>query len=119
MCGPVGSGQLEIMKKNFGKVEVKRVNPELDEIPEDCGYNKRFKYDVDMHSNGIMGGCIEWCQIHCKSKWGWWFKQPATYTEPLLHNWEEQHAYMSFEDNKEAMAFFLAIGIANMGDKSR
>tara|TARA_B100000780_G_scaffold83520_1_gene57093 strand:- start:23 stop:148 length:126 start_codon:yes stop_codon:yes gene_type:complete len=34
----------------------------------------------------------------------------------MRHNWEEQNSYMSFEDNKEATAFFLAIGLANMGN---
>ena len=118
MCGPVGSGQLEIMKKNFGKVKVKSMNSDLADIPNDCGYECRFQYDVDMYSNGIASECIEWCQTHCKSKWGWWFEQTDLY-DPMRHNWEEQNSYMSFEDNKEATSFFLAIGLANMGDKSR
>ena len=114
MCGPVGSGQLEIMKKNFGKVEVKRVNPELDEIPEDCGYNKRFKYDVDMHSNGIMGGCIEWCQIHCKSKWGWWFKNDNSWYQQWDH--EHNEAFMSFNSGREAFRFWFQVGCKHYGD---
>jgi hypothetical protein len=102
-------------KKKFGKVKVKSMKGSLDNIPEDCGYERKFKYDIDMHSNGIMGECIEWCQQNCKSKWGWWFKQKDLYSE-TQHNWEEQEGYMSFEDNKEATAFFLAIGLANMGN---
>jgi hypothetical protein len=98
------------MNKKFGKVKVKSMHSALDDIPNDCGYECRFEYDVDMHSNGISG--------HCKSKWGWWFEQTDLYN-PLVHNWEEQNSYMSFEDNKEATAFFLAIGLANMGDRSR
>jgi len=87
----------------------------MEDIPEDCGYGKRFKYDVDMHSNGIMGECIEWCQVNCKDKWGWWFEGPDQ-QDPWDHKWEEQNSYMSFENKREAMTFFLAIGISNMGD---
>ena len=61
-----------MIKKNFGKVKVNSMNGALENIPNDCGYECRFQYDVDMDSNGIAGACIEWCQIHCKSKWGWW-----------------------------------------------
>jgi hypothetical protein len=107
---------MTIKTKSFGKVKIKRVNPGLDEIPEDCGYEKRFKYDIDMNSNGIMAECIDWCQINCKSKWGWWFDQKELYNANY-HNWEEQDAYMSFEDKREATAFFLAIGLVNMGNK--
>jgi hypothetical protein len=57
--------------KKYGKVAVKSMNSALDDIPNDCGYECRFKYDVDMYSNGIAGECIEWCQTHCKGKWGW------------------------------------------------
>jgi hypothetical protein len=103
--------------KKFGKVKIKSVKP-LEEIPDDCGYEKRFKYDIDMQSNGIMGECIEWCQINCKKKWGWWFEQSELYN-PHFHNWEEQNSYMSFENKREAMAFFLAIGIVNMGDTNK
>ena len=105
-----------MMKKKLGNVKVKSMNGKVADIPEDCGYDKRFKYDIDMNSNGIMGECIEWCQINCKSKWGWWFDQKELYN-PNYHNWEEQDAYMSFEDKREATAFFLAIGLANMGNK--
>lgn len=104
------------MKKKLGNVKVKSMNGKVDDIPEDCGYDKRFKYDIDMNSNGIMGECIEWCQINCKSKWGWWFDQKELYNRNY-HNWEEQDAYMSFEDKREATAFFLAIGLVNMGNK--
>ena len=105
-------------KEKFGKIKVKSMNGGLNDIANDCGYECRFKYDIDMHSNGIAGDCIEWCQKNCKKKWGWWFEQTDLY-DPLLHNWEHQNSYMSFECKKEAMAFFMAIGMANMGDRSR
>ena len=103
------------MRKAFSKVKVRKIKPELDDIPNDCGYQKRFKYDIDMHSNGIMGECIEWCQINCKHKWGWWFQGPDS-NDPYDHRWQEQSSFMSFENKREAMAFFMAIGMANMGN---
>ena len=90
----------------------------LDYVPKNCGYEKRFKFDVDMYSNGIMGDCIQWCVNNCKGRWGWWFQQNDLY-DPVRHNWEEQDSYMSFEIKREATAFFLASGMDNMGDHSR
>ena len=117
----MGRGKLEM--KKFGKVKVKNMKPmrghmPLEEIPDDCGYNKKFKFDINMQSNGIMGDCIEWCQANCKNKWGWWFEGPLG-VNSWDHNWEEQNSYMSFENKREAMAFFLAVGIQNMGDTNK
>ena len=99
---------------SYGKVKVKKVKPGLDDIPENCGYDKRFRFNIDMKSNGIMGDCIEWCQVNCKHKWGWWFEGPDQ-DDPYDHKWQNQNSYMSFSNKKEAMAFFMAVGIANMG----
>ena len=106
------------MMKSYGKVKVKRIKPDLTDIPDDCGYECQFKYNVDMNSNGIMGDCIAWCQINCEGRWGWWFEQNALYS-PAFHNWEEQNAYMSFEKKRDASRFWLAIGVKNMGNKER
>ena len=104
--------------KSYGRVKVKKVKHNLEDIPEDCGYDKKFKYDIDMQSNGIMGECIEWCQKNCKNKWGWWFEAPNNYN-PLHHNWEEQNSYMSFQYKRDATRFWMAIGLQNMGERSR
>ena len=34
-----------------------------------------------------------------------------------MNHWEHQRAYMSFENEKEAMKFWLSVGILNMGNK--
>ena len=101
------------MNRSFGKVQVKRARADLSEIPEDCGYEKRFRYNIDMNNNGISGECIEWCQINCKHKWGWWFEQKDLYST-AWHNWEEQNAYMSFASKKEAMKFWLTLGVGHI-----
>lgn len=107
----MGSKELEM---SYGKVKIKRIKPELDNIPEDCGYEKKFRFNIDMNSNGINAECIEWCQVNCEGKWGWWFKGPEnTFT---YHNWEEQSSYMSFQYKRDATRFWLAIGLANMGN---
>ena len=80
---------------------------------DEVGYQKQFAFDIDMHTNGINGECIEWCEKNCEYKWGWWFEDDGR-INPVNH-WEHQRAYMSFEDEKEAMRFWLAVGISNMG----
>jgi hypothetical protein len=104
-------------KKFYEAAKVKRVKAHLDEIPEDCGYQKQFEHNIDMNSNGIMGECIEWCQENCEGKWGWWF-EGAESDDPYAHNWQEQNSYMSFEKKIDATRFWLSIGVVNMGDKT-
>ena len=96
--------------KSFGNIEVKSPR-----IRKDCGYQKQFKYNVDMNSNGILGECIEWCENHCRYKWGWWFEGPDDPVDNYHQHWENQRAWMSFANKKEATAFLIAVGIKNMG----
>ena len=103
---------------SYGRVKIKKIKADLPDIPKDCGYEKKFRFNIDMNSNGIMGECIEWCQVNCEGKWGWWFEQKDLY-DPMRHNWEEQDSYMSFQYKKDATRFWLAIGLQNMGDRSR
>lgn len=95
--------------KNFGTIPVIS-----ERIPKDCGYDKKFRYNIDMQSNGIPGECIDWCEKNCTYKWGWWFEATDLYNT-AWHNWEEQRAYMSFTNKKEAMKFFMACGIKHIG----
>ena len=103
---------------SYGRVKVKKVKAYLDDIPKDCGYEKKFQYNIDMNSNGIMAECIEWCQVNCEGKWGWWFEQNDLY-DPMRHNWEEQDSYMSFEKKIDASRFWLAFGVQSMGNRDR
>ena len=99
---------------SFGKVKVQKIKAEMSDITDDCGYMHRFKYNVDMQSNGIPGDCIEWCQLNCQGRWGWWF-EPAGEIENPRNHWEDQNAYMSFEKKKDATRYWLSIGLANIG----
>ena len=94
--------------KSFGNVKVKQ-------IPDDCGYMKKFRYNIDMNSNGIMGDCISWCQVNCEGKWGWWFEKKHMSVGLVFY--EEQNAYMSFEKKKDATRFWMSVGIQNMGQR--
>ena len=78
---------------------------------------KKFRYNIDMNSNEIMGECIEWCQINCQGNWGWWFKPAGNIENPQNH-WEDQNSYMSFQYKRDATRFWLAIGLQNMGERS-
>ena len=102
--------------RKYGKVKVKRNNPRMDEVPEDCGYMQQFEFNVDMNSNGVMAECIDWCQLHCEGKWGWWF-EPAGEIENPANHWEDQNAYMSFAIKRDATRFWMAVGIQNSGNK--
>jgi len=110
----VGHRKLEMT--SYGKVKVKRSKPSLDEISDDCGYMQQFKFNVDMNSNGVMGECIEWCQLNCEGKWGWWFEPVGEIKNPKNH-WEHQNAYMSFERKLDATRFWLSVGVRNSGDR--
>ena len=102
--------------KTYGKIKVKRNRADREAIPEDCGYMKQFKYNIDMNSNGISGECIDWCQQNCRGKWGGWFEPCQEIINPMNH-WEHQNAYMSFQKKDEASKFWLAIGVVNMGNR--
>lgn len=104
------------MMTSYGKVKVKRSNPGLDEIADGCGYMQKFKFNVDMDSNGIMSECIDWCQVNCEGKWGWWFEPAGEIVNPQNH-WEDQNSYMSFERKLDATRFWLAVGVKNSGNK--
>ena len=104
------------MNSKYGDVAIKKVSPVLAEIPEDCGYQQKFKFNIDMNSNGIMAESIEWCQINCEGKWGWWFEQKHLFSEKW-HNWEDQNAYMSFQKKRDATRFWMAVGIQNSSNR--
>ena len=102
-------------RKSFGRIKVKRVKPSMSDIPDDCGYMKKFRFNIDMNSNGIGGDLIEWCQVNCEGKWGWWF-EPANHIENPMNHWEDQRAFMSFQKKIDATKFWLSVGVAGMGD---
>ena len=37
-------------RKYYQAAKVKRVKAHLDEVPEDCGYMKKFRFNIDMNA---------------------------------------------------------------------
>lgn len=62
-------------------------------IPKSCGYNKTFKYVVNVQF--MKDEYIDWCMDKCKSRWGWHF--------------DDERAFISFNSKKEAFLFNLSI----------
>ena len=106
------------MTRSYGKVKIKRVKPSMSEISDECGYMKKFEYNIDLNSNGVMSECIQWCQVNCKGNWGWWFEPVGEIQNPKNH-WENQNAYMSFERKLDATRFWMSVGIQNGGNRDR
>lgn len=50
-----------------------------------------FKHTVQMESDTIPGGTIEWCLANCEGKWSWYFSN--------------NFAWMSFEDPMDHLFF--------------
>ena len=44
-----------------------------DILPAGFGYNKKYRYKVNLHQYGVGYDIITWCLKNCKSKWGWYF----------------------------------------------
>ena len=103
---------------SYGNVKVQKIKPTLKDIPDDCGYMQQFEHNIDMNSNGIPGDCIEWCQINCVGKWGWWF-EPAGVIENPTNHWEDQRAFMSFEKKRDATKFWMCVGVQNTEENDK
>ena len=82
---------------------------------KECGYNKKFKYNIPLYADGVPGPWIDWCKNNIHNEWGWWFDGPAG-DDPYQHNWQEQNSFMSFQIKKDATRFWLSIGLQNMGN---
>ena len=76
---------------------------------EECGYNARFKYSVQLPSYGVTPAMIDWMAEHCKGKYGWHFN-PHDGNDPYSasEDWyEHQDAFCSFSHKKDAIIFSL------------
>ena len=63
----------------------------------DCGYEKRFRYNMSLGTYGVPAELLHWCSANCKHKWGWWFKNDHSWYEHWDH--EKNEAFMSFNSN--------------------
>ncbi len=67
-------------------------------IPKSYGYNKKFKYDVELVPGKVLGDHIDWCVANCKHKWGWYFDDESRI-------FEDERTYISFSNKQEAFLF--------------
>ena len=80
----------------------------------DCGYEKRFRYNMSLGTYGVPAELLHWCSANCKHKWGWWFKNDTSWYEHWDH--EKNEAFMSFNSKREAFLFWFEIGHKHYGD---
>ena len=33
----------------------------------------KYRYSIDLRSDGVTEDHIDWCHKHCKGNWGWWY----------------------------------------------
>lgn len=68
------------------------------ETPDECGYNWVYKHTYCLNAYGVPGNVVEVMIKECKHKWGWHFERPPS-MDYTRDNWyEDQTAYLSFED---------------------
>ncbi len=79
-----------------------------DLLPAGYGYNKRYRYQINLQTYGVGWEKINWCLTNCKSKWGWYFrlKPNVEWTE----DYQNQDAILTFKMKKDAVYYRLAHG---------
>ena len=73
---------------------------------DQCGYNAKFRYNIDLSSYGVNPAMIEWMAEHCTGKYGWHFI-PHNFNNPRHIWYENQKAFCSFSHKKDAVLFSL------------
>ena len=61
---------------------------------EECGYNKKFKYNIPLYADGVPGPWIDWCKNNIHNEWGWWFD-------------DKREGHMSFSTSNDATYWAL------------
>ena len=76
-----------------------------DLLPPGYGYNKKYRYKINLNQYGVGFPIITWCLENCKSKWGWYFI-PAK-GDGNRRYYENQHAVLTFKSKQDAVYFKL------------
>jgi hypothetical protein len=77
-----------------------------DILPDGYGYNKIYRYKINLHTYGVGYETIQWCLKNCKSKWGWYFI-PTKREDSYLEDYENQDAVLTFKSKQDAVYFKL------------
>lgn len=79
------------------------------DVPEDCGYNKRFFYLWPLKVHGVNATMVTWCTNNCKGKFGWHFI-PNSHMNYDSDDWfKNQTAFLSFEYKEDLLQAKLSI----------
>lgn len=68
------------------------------QAPEECGYNWVYAHKFCLNTHGVPGTLIELMNHVCQSKWGWHFVAHDDMNYARDDWYENQTAYISFED---------------------
>lgn len=78
-------------------------------IPDDCGYNKIFKYQWFTATNALPMSTIPVIQSFVTGRWGWHFI-PKPNMNYNLENWyENQNLVLSFENKEDLITIKLTV----------
>jgi hypothetical protein len=77
-----------------------------DLLPAGYGYNKKYRYKINLEQYGVGYDIIGWCLKNCKSKWGWYFV-PTKREDGYLEDYENQDAILTFKSKQDAVYFKL------------
>ena len=77
-----------------------------DLLPAGYGYNKRYRYKINLNQYGVGFEIITWCLKNCKSKWGWYFV-PTQRKDSYLEDYENQDAILTFKSKQDAVYYKL------------
>jgi len=79
-----------------------------DLLPPGYGYNKRYRYKINLNQYGVGFDIMTWCWKNCKSKWGWYFIPKRGKDE--WSGYEYQDAVLTFKMKKDAVYYMLTHG---------
>ena len=87
---------------------------ELDAMPEDCGYNKVFQHKYCLNAHGVPGGLIAEMITKCNHRFGWHFVAHSNMNYYRDDWYEDQTAYISFEDQVDLVNVVLSSRTLNL-----
>lgn len=96
----------EVIKDSLNEIKSRGL-----ECPDGCGYNQVFQHKIQLQGHAVPGTYISWCNDNCVFKWGWHFK-PHNNMNYQSETWyENQTAYLSFEDVDDALQAALELNL--------
>ena len=96
------------MKKLVDVFDATTASFGADMLPPGYGYNKKYRYKINLNQHGVGFEIVTWCWKNCKSKWGWYFEPKKGYAR--WDGYESHNAILTFKSKKDAVYFKLTHG---------